>query len=112
MNAAAREINQITLFSGQIGGLRLSKQLVLQLMLLFSILASALLVVYTTNVHRETFTEWQQAMRTEQQLQLRWGQLLLEQASLSTPARVQELAAEKFKMILPANNQTVLLRLE
>ena len=111
MNAAARQINQNTLFSGQIGGIRLSKQFMMQLVLLFSILLSALAVVYSTNVHRETFTELQQAMRYEQQLQLRWGQLLLEQASLSTPARVQELAAEKFQMVLPMNNQTVMLRL-
>ena len=32
-------------------------------------------------------------------LQLQWGQLLLEQASLATPARVEELAIEKLKMI-------------
>ncbi len=112
MNAAARQINQSTIFSGQIGGMRLSKQLMLQLVLLFSILGSALAVVYATNVHRETFMALQSADRNQQQLQLRWGQLVLEQASLATPARVQELATEKFQMVLPANNQTVMLRLQ
>ena len=112
MNAAARQINQATIFHGNIGGLRLSKQLIMQLSMLLAILVSALMVVYSTNIHRETFTELQQAKKTEQMLQLRWGQLLLEQASLATPARVQALAAEKFQMVLPANNQTIILRLK
>ena len=112
MNAAARQINQNTLFSGQIGDLRLSKQFIFPLILLLSILGSALAVVYSTNVHRDTFTELQLADRHGQLLQLRWGKLLLEQASLATPARVQELATEKFQMVIPANNQTVMLRLQ
>jgi cell division protein FtsL len=112
MNAAARQIYQTTLFSGQIWSMRLSKQVVFQLLLLFSVLISALGVVYSTNVHREIFTELQFADKDAQQLQLRFGQLLLEQASLATPERVQELAAEKFQMVLPANNQTVMLRLQ
>lgn len=112
MNAAARQINQTTLFSGQIWGVRLSKELMLQLVLWFAVLGSALAVVYSTNNHREAFTELQMAERTEQHLNLRWGQLLLEQASLSTPARVQELATQKFRMVLPTNMQTVMLRLQ
>lgn len=112
MNAAARQINQSTLFSGQLGEIRLPKQLVFQLMLLLSVLVSALAVVYSTNVHRETFTELQMAERYQQQLNLRWGQLLLEQASLATPERVQELATVKFQMTLPTNNQTVMLHLQ
>lgn len=111
MNAAARHMNQTTLFTGHMGDIRLSKQLILQLMLLLCVLGSALAVVYATNGHRETFTTLQLAERNQQKLQLRWGQLLLEQASLSTPARVQELATVKFQMVLPANNQMVLLRL-
>ena len=112
MNAAARQINQSTLFNGQIGGIRLSKLMMFQVSLLLLVLMSALAVVYSTNVHRETFTELQMAERYAQDLQLHWGQLLLEQASLSSPGRVQDLAAQKFQMLLPANGQTVMLRLQ
>jgi len=111
MNAAARQIYQNTLFSGHIGDLRLSKQLVFQMLMLLSILGSALAVVYSTNVHREKFTELQLAERNGQLLQVRWEKLLLEQASLAAPARVQALASEKFQMMLPTNNQTVMLQL-
>lgn len=112
MNAAARQINQTTIFNGQIWRMRLSREFMLQLVLWLAVLMSALAVVYSTNNYRETFTELKMAERTEQNLQLRWGQLLLEQASLATPARVQELATEKFQMLVPTNAQTVMLRLQ
>lgn len=112
MNAAARQINQSTIFNGQIGSIRLSKQFIVHLTLLFLVLVSALAVVYSTNVHREIFTDLQMMEREAQQLQLQWGQLLLERTSLATPGRVQDLAAEKFQMVLPNNNQTVILQLQ
>lgn len=111
MNAAAREISQSNLFSGQLSEMRLSKQLCMQLVLLFAVLISALAVVYTTNLHRLTFAQLQMEEQQMHQLQLQWGQLLLEQASLATPARVQQLAADKLHMVLPPNKQTIILRM-
>lgn len=110
MNAAAREINQSNFFSGHLSEMRLSKALWQQIFLLLFVLASALAVVYITNLHRLTFTKLQQIEQKSHELQLQWGQLLLEQASLATPGRVQQLAAEKLHMVLPASRQTFILR--
>lgn len=110
MNAAARAINQCNVFNGQLLDLRLSKQLCLTLGLLLAVLASALAVVYTTNEHRSSFSQLQQLVQQEHQLKLQWGQLLLEQASLATPARVEELAVQKLQMRLPADKQTFVLQ--
>ena len=110
MNAAAREINQSNFFNGHLTEMRLSRSVCLQLSLLFAVLVSALAVVYVTNLHRITFTQLQVVEQQTNELQLQWGQLLLEQASLATPARVQQLAGEKLHMVLPANKQTVILR--
>lgn len=112
MNAAAKEINQSNFFNGQLTEMRLSKQLCLQIALLLAVLISALTVVYTTNLHRVTFSQLQVAEQQKLQLQLQWGQLLLEQASLATPGRVQQLAAEKLHMMLPTNKQTFILRVQ
>lgn len=112
MNAAAREINQSNFFSGQLMDMRFSKQLCFQIALLFTVLISALAVVYTTNLHRLTFSQLQVVEQQAHELQLQWGQLLLEQASLATPARVQELAGEKLHMMLPTNKQTIILRVQ
>ena len=110
MNAAAREIHQSNFFSGQLTDMRLSRQICLQIALLLAVLISALVVVYITNVHRLTLGQLQAEEQQSHQLQLQWGQLLLEQASLATPARVQQLAAEKLHMTLPTSKQTFILR--
>ena len=110
MNAAARVIHQSNFFSGQLTEMRFSKQLCLQIVLLLAVLFSAVAVIYVTNVHRITFSQLQVEEQEGHQLQLQWGQLLLEQASLATPARVELLAAQKLQMMLPTDKQTIILR--
>lgn len=110
MNAAAKQINESNFFSGQLSNMRFSKLLCQQVVLLFSVLISALAVVYITNLHRLTLGQLQQSEQQSHQLQLRWGQLLLEQASLATPGRVEQLASEKLHMVLPTTKQTFILR--
>lgn len=110
MNAAARAISQNNLFNGHLFAMHLSFQLKLLLILIFTVLASAIAVIYVTNEHRLYFSQLQQLEQTNVQLQLQWGQLLLEQASLATPARVERLAIEKLQMRLPADKQTFVLR--
>ena len=110
MNAAAREINQSNIFNGHLRDMRISKFNCLQLALLLAVLLSALAVVYVSNLHRLTLSRLQVAEQHMHDLELNWGQLILEQASLATPARVQQLATEKLHMLLPAN--TIFLRVK
>jgi cell division protein FtsL len=110
MNAAAREINQSNFFTGHLSEMRMSKSLCMQMSLLLGVLLSALAVVYMTNLHRLTLNQLQEEEQQTHQLQLQWGQLLLEQASLATPARVEQLATDKLQMTLPSNKQTIILR--
>ena len=110
MNAAARGINQSDFFHGHLANMRLSRNLCLHMALSVAVLVSALSVVYTTNVHRMALSQLEQAQQQTHQLKLQWGQLLLEQASLARPSRVQQLATEKLQMVLPANKQTFVLR--
>lgn len=112
MNAAAKVIHQSNFFSGHLGDIRVSKPLSLQIMLLIAVLVSGFAVVYITNMHRITFSQLQMEEQKTHQLQLQWGQYLLEQASLATPARVQKLAAEKLQMGLPASKQAFILCLK
>lgn len=110
MNAAARAINQSNFFNGQLLEMRLSKKLCFILSLALAVLASALAIVYTTNQYRMNFIELQRLEQQANQLQLQWGQLLLEQASLATPARVEQLASEKLEMRLPTDKEIFVLR--
>jgi cell division protein FtsL len=103
MNAAARVINQGTLFNGQLADMQMSKSLYLLMLLLVTVLISALAVVYSTNSYRVTLSQVEQQEQLGHYLQVQWGQLLLEQASLATPARVEELAIDKLQMALPSS---------
>ncbi|MBA2653114.1 MAG: cell division protein FtsL [Tatlockia sp.] len=109
MNAAARAINQSNFFNGQLLEMRISKQLSFLLVLILAVLVSALAIVYTTNEYRMNFIELQRQVQQSNQLQLQWGQLLLEQASLATPARVEQLAREKLQMRLPTDKEIFVL---
>lgn len=110
MNAAARAIHQSNLFNGQLTAMRLSKSLCFTLLLLLVVLTSALAVIYTTNEHRSCFSHLQRLEQKNHELQLQWGQLLLEQASLATPARIEAWAINKLEMHLPSDKQTLVLR--
>lgn len=109
MNAAARVINQGNLFNGQLANMHMSKSFYFLIVLLTAVLVSAFAVIYSTNSYRSTFSQVEQEEQQAHHLQLQWGQLLLEQASLATPGRVEELAIGKLKMTLPTAKNTYLL---
>lgn len=110
MNAAAKVINQHSVFHGHLGKMHVSKYFYLQMTLLFSVLFSALAIVYVTNLTRISCSQLQIMEQEAHQLQLQWGKLLLEQASLTTPDRVADRASDELHMILPANKQAFVLR--
>lgn len=109
MNAAAKGIHQGNFFHGELKSLRFSKIFCMQMTLLLTVLVSALAVVYFTNVHRLTVSQLEHEEQRAHHLQLQWGQLLLEQASLATPARVEQLAIKKLHMQLPSERQMLVL---
>ena len=78
MNAAARVMHQSNFFSGQFADIRLPKKLCMQIILLFFVLASAIAVVYVTNLQRLTLSQLQTAEQRNHRIQLQWGQLMLE----------------------------------
>ena len=110
MNAAAKAITQSNLFSGRLLEMRLSKELFALLILLFALLISSLAVIVVTNEDRLSYSQMEQLEQRSHQLQLEWGQLLLEQASLATPSRVEALAVEKLQMKLPVDKDTYILQ--
>lgn len=107
MNAAARDINQTNFFHGQLMSMRLSFASIVRLSLMIVVLLSALAVIYTTNYYRLTLNQLESAEHVSHQLNLQWGQLLLEQASLATPSRVEVLASQQLKMVLPTTKKMI-----
>lgn len=110
MNAAARAINQSTLFNARLWDIQLSKGFIFLMMLLFALLASALAVVYVTNMYRINLSQLQQLELQTHQLNVQRGQLLLEQTSLAAPSRVERIAATQLNMQLPSDKNIYFLQ--
>jgi cell division protein FtsL len=70
---------------------------------------SALMVVYQKHLSRQLFTQLQHLHQEVDGLQIEWGQLLLEQGTWASDARVERLAQTQLHMVLPEPNQVVVI---
>lgn len=80
----------------------LSRQMMVVVCLIVCICFSAIAVVYSSHTSRQLFHELTEMKETRQDLQTEWGQLLLEQSTLSSHTRVENLATKKLDMQIPA----------
>lgn len=71
---------------------------------------SALAVVYSTHRSRQLFHELETMKDQQYELDVEWGQLLLEQSAWAAPVRVEKMAANKLRMTLPQPEQTEMVK--
>jgi cell division protein FtsL len=74
-------------------------------------MASALMVIWTTHVSRQLLNELQQLEKERNRLQVEWGQLLLEQSSMVSQGRVEDMA-HQLGMRIPAMDKVVVIKSE
>lgn len=72
--------------------------------------ASAVELVLNRHASRKLFVELQDLRDDKQKLDQEWGQLLLEQATWATQARVETLARDSLGMTTPGADQIYQLR--
>ena len=103
MNTAVRYMGATTLrwiqFPNVWEGLKQSLMLIVLSSILF---ASAFSVVYVKDLHRRLYIQEQNLQAHEDTAKVEWGRLLLEQSTWSTQARVQQIATQQLKMMVPA----------
>lgn len=78
-------------------------------LLMFSVLGTALSLIYVTNLTRNACAQHQHLLQEASELKLQRGQLLLEKSAWTTPFRIQQIA-EKKKMVSPDHHAVVILR--
>lgn len=76
-------------------------QIAVTVVLVLSVIVSALALIYSTHRSRELFNEWQQQQRHEWALDEDWERLLLEQGTLAAYERVSQSAESKLNMVMP-----------
>jgi cell division protein FtsL len=112
MNAASRALHQSNFFHGHWREIRFSFIQCLQILLMTLVLLSALCVVYCTNQYRMNLSQLEHAKSEASSLELQWGQLLLEQASLSAPSIIEQQAQDELAMVMPTKKQTTIVNLK
>lgn len=78
--------------------------------LIFLVLGSALGVVFTQHFHRSLHIQLQMLQKSKDKLHEEWTRLLLEQGTLGSDLRVEQIAREKLGMTIPNPNQMVVIR--
>lgn len=77
-----------------------------------AVIASSLGVVYLTYDVRVKFNELESLRRQQNELQVTWGQYLLEESTWAAWGRVERLAREQLSMEVPALNRVVVVSLD
>lgn len=80
------------------------------LLLSLAVVATALAVVYAKYQSRSLFSELQSLRQAQDQMDVEWSQLLLEQSTWATHGRVEDAARNRLEMQLPEPDQVVIIK--
>ncbi len=79
------------------------------LVLWFAVLLSAVGVVWSKQQSRNQFVELQRLEKERDQLDTEWGQLRLEQSTWVTYGRIEKIARDDLRMVVPDPTQVHLV---
>jgi len=74
------------------------------------VIATCIGVVYARHEGRKQFVELQALVYEKDRMDVEWGQLQLEQSTLTTQGQVEHAARSRLGMISPAPEQVVILK--
>jgi cell division protein FtsL len=110
MNAAVRALTHgIAVVTTPAKPIIISAKYIFIGILLLAVLISALSIVYVTDLNRHQFSDLQTSLQARDDLNTQYGQLLLEQNTWSSPARVQQISQQQFNMNVPAPQAVVMV---
>ncbi len=84
------------------------RSLILPLLVLVTM--SAILVVYVRHQHRLSYVALQQAQKSRDDLNIEWGQLLLEQSTWAGHHHVETEARTRLGLTVPAPDRIIVLK--
>jgi cell division protein FtsL len=88
----------------------MSPSWVLNLILAVALVLSSLGVVYAKHESRRLFGELQALEVDRDRMNTEWGQLQLEQGTLTTHGQVEHAARTRLGMVIPDHGQVVMVR--
>ncbi|NOS73710.1 MAG: cell division protein FtsL [Methyloglobulus sp.] len=92
-------------------GRTINKTGVIGLSALLSVLmVSALAVIYSKNYSRSIFIEIERHERALDRYEVEWGQMQLELSTLAEQNRVEAIAREKLKLVMPPRESIIYIK--
>lgn len=88
----------------------LYRPLMILLVLVMAVLVSALSVIKTAYDYRRLFNDHQILVHQWDELQIEWGQLLLEQSTWGGHGRIESEAESRLQMRVPVVEETEIIR--
>lgn len=74
------------------------------------LLISAFGVIYLKDLHRRLFIQYEHLQQQKQQQQIEWSKLLLEQSTLATQVRIQQIAQKQIGMVIPSSGNIMMVQ--
>jgi cell division protein FtsL len=90
----------------------IGRPILVVVVLVGAILLSCLSIIYQSYQYRQLFNTQQQLVAHWDELQVEWGQLLLEQSALGSNSRVEKIAKRKLTMRVPQSQNIEMIRYE
>lgn len=82
----------------------------LVMLLALVVLASSLGVVYAKHQSRKLFVELDTLKKERDEMNVEWGRLQLEQSTLATHGRIEDIAKKRLGMETPEYEQVLIVR--
>ena len=74
------------------------------------VLISAIGVVYSKHESRKLFVQLESLKKEQDQMNIEWGRMQLEQSTWATHGRIEQIAQKKLNMHIPPANEVVIIR--
>ncbi|HEC30092.1 MAG TPA: cell division protein FtsL [Gammaproteobacteria bacterium] len=74
------------------------------------VLVSATGVIYSKHESRKLFVQLQALQKEQDQMDIEWGRMQLEQSTWATHGRIERLARKKLDMQIPSVDKVVIIR--
>lgn len=88
------------------------KQRIVLLVLVVLVMASSTAVSYSVHLSRKTVASLAVLEKQKHDIEVEWGQLLIEQSAWGAYGRVEHIAAKQLGMIMPEPTSVVMLKKE
>lgn len=109
MNTAVRTVDARGYNMAHTGVWKISRQGIAMAVLFLMLVITAFGVIYLKDLNRRLFIQYQNLQQVQQQYQVQYGRLLLEQSAWSTQSRIQRIAQNKLNMTMPVAKKIVMV---